>query len=95
MNDKKMLDVVRQAARENGVFELVRVTTFKGLRLDVHDHPREITITVRDSGEAADPNRWYVLVTSEDGRSVSGERATEIEAAIQTIPWSELDARLA
>ena len=95
MNDEKMFDVIRQAARENGVFDLVRVTIFKGHRLDVDEHPREVTISVRDSGEAADPNRWYVLVTDEDGRSVGGERATELEAAIQTTPWSKLDEPLA
>ena len=91
MNDEDMFDVIQQAARENGVFDLVRVTTFKGHRLDDHEHPREVTISVRDSGEAADPNRWFVLVTDEDGRSIGGDRATTLETAIQTTQWSRLD----
>ena len=95
MNDEEMFDVIRQAARENDVFDLVRVTTFRGQRLGIHEHPREVTISVRDSGDAADPNRWYVLVTDEDGRSVGGERATELEAAIQSTHWTRLDEPLA
>ena len=95
MNDEEMFDVIRQAARENDVFDLVRVTTFKGHRLGIHEHPRELTISVCDSGDAADPNRWYVLVTDEDGRSVGGERATELEAAIQSTHWTRLDEPLA
>ena len=84
-------DAVRDVAGANGVFDLAQITTFTGSRPGDHAHPREITISVRDSGNVADPGRWSVLVTDEDGRVAAGKRETELRVALETTQWSLLD----
>ncbi|HEY5170331.1 MAG TPA: hypothetical protein VIK54_01260 [Acidimicrobiia bacterium] len=92
MSDDKVFDAVREAAGANGVFDLAQITTFTGHRLGDHVHPREVTISVRDSGNVADPGRWSVLVTDEDGRVAGGKNETELRSALDTMQWSLLDA---
>ncbi len=91
MSDE-VFDAVREAAEANGVFDLVRVTTFGGFRLGTGDErPRAVTIRVHDSGTVADPNRWSVFVTDDERRSAQSDATTDLDVALRMTPWSRLD----
>lgn len=99
------LDAVLRALQTDasGVSELGQVTTFEGRRDDSDGVSRDVMIMVWDGGSAAGDHRYMVEVTqdptddeldddeSDEIDNIIHSEGSDLIAAIQSLPWSDLD----
>lgn len=88
MDDK---GIIRRLEEDAGMFEIVKVTTFRGYRKNKAGENIEITVKVLDAGEDAGAARYAVEAYSEDGKEAGGNEAETLEEAIPIAHWNKLD----
>jgi hypothetical protein len=84
-------DLLDRLSNASGCFELAREYTYVGYREHPTAGPREVRITVRDSGRADHQVRWSVSAVDEDGRAAAGNAGPTLDVVIATVHWSDLD----
>ena len=82
-------ELLRQVKEAAGLSEAFELTTVRGYRTDAQGRLWEITVEIRDRGEAS-AARYYVIATDDEGRTTTGSPAESLPAALATVMWSEL-----
>lgn len=75
-----------------GLSNIGAVATFRGRRKSADGRTREITVDIHDEGVTAlSGTRYTVIVRDDCGVEVHSAPSDTIEAALQTLRWSNLD----
>lgn len=92
MSEESIDQTLVDLARQSGVTDLSRVTTYKGYRPCGDDGgTKEVTIEVRERALRDGAHKWFIYAYDEQGRVATGNPDATLRDAIRGVHWAELD----
>ena len=88
MNNEEVMNKLKTAGN---MFEIYNITSFRGYRRTKEDNVQKVIVNILDMGEAAGGLRYSCEVRSENGKVITGNPASDVDAAIDLVHWQELD----
>lgn len=91
------IDSALKKLHAKGIREVRHAHTFKGYRRNALGETVEVTVEILESfGAGLDRGpRYTVTVTDEFGRRATGNGDDDLDVALATIHWNDLDRRVA